>query len=72
VADWLPRDQYRAHRQARAVAILSVDEARKRTGFEPEQLACFAAEELVRKYADGRRESAVWLPAEFVPGNAAR
>lgn len=67
MADWLPKHQYRARRQARAFAIVSVEAARKLTGLEPEQLAHFGAEELVRVHADGRREDAIRVPREFVP-----
>jgi len=66
------RADYLRTRQARRFAIVSVEEARSLTGLELWQLEALGAEPLVRTFADGRREQALRLPGEFVPGDPRR
>ena len=67
---WLPKSEYLNEQARRRYAIAPLETACKLTGLEPEQLLQLGAEELTRQYADGRREHALRLPAEFVPGSA--
>jgi hypothetical protein len=58
--------------------IVSIDEARERTGLEPtERLQLPGVQALTRTFADGRREEALRVPVEFasarpVPAPAAK
>jgi len=59
--------EYLDEQAGRRFAIVGVEEACAMTGLEPEHLLQLGAEELTREFADGRREQALRLPAEFVP-----
>jgi hypothetical protein len=72
VSLWLPKHEYFAEQQARRFTIVSVAEARERTGLEVDQLQHFGAELLTKQFDDGRQEQALRLPAEFVPGDQQR
>jgi len=66
----LTLDEWHDAQAARRYAIVAVEEACARTGLEREQLLELGAEELTRRFADGRREQALRLPAELVPDKA--
>jgi hypothetical protein len=55
-------------RQTWNFVIVSADDLRELTGLEPEEILQFpGAERVTRELADGRREEALKVPAEFVP-----
>jgi hypothetical protein len=61
------------HRRGARFVLVPVEDARRHTGLELDELLTLPfVEEVTRIYVDGRREQALRVPAEFVPSLAGR